>query len=61
VNGDVGAEACQPLGERPAKPAARARYQRNLALQCPGDIIFRHDVFSSTGFAIRPGFDHKGA
>ena len=46
VNGDVGAEACQPLGERPAKPAARAGYQRHLALQRPGGVVFQHDVFS---------------
>ena len=46
VNGDIGAEACQPLGERPAKPAARAGDQRNLALQRPGGVECRHDVFS---------------
>ena len=46
VDGDIGAEARQPFGERPAKPAACAGDQRNLALQRPGGIICRHDVFS---------------
>jgi hypothetical protein len=33
VDGDIGTEAREPLGECPAKPAARAGNQRNLALQ----------------------------
>jgi hypothetical protein len=46
VNGDIGPQARQPFGERPAKPAARAGDQRNLALQRPGGVICRHDAFS---------------
>jgi hypothetical protein len=33
VDGDIGAKACEPLGECPAKPAARAGDQCDLALQ----------------------------
>ena len=32
VDRDIGAEAREPFGERPAEPAARAGDQRNLAL-----------------------------
>ena len=46
VNGDIGAQAREPFGERPAKPAAGAGDQRNLALQRPGGVVCRHDVFS---------------
>ena len=30
---DIGAHRCQPFGEGAAEPAARAGYQRDLALQ----------------------------
>jgi hypothetical protein len=39
VNGDIGAEACEPFGKGSAKPAAGAGDQRNLALQCPGGVM----------------------
>ena len=42
VYGDVGTEAREPLGERPAKPSARAGDQRNLAFQRPGGVLYRH-------------------
>jgi hypothetical protein len=46
VDGDIGAEACQPFGKGPAQAAARAGDQRNLALQRPGGVECRHVVFS---------------
>ena len=46
VDGDIGAKAREPLGERPAKPAARPGDQRHLALQRPRVVMWCHDIFS---------------
>ena len=46
VDRDIGAEACEPLGKRPAKSAACAGDQRDLALQRPRGVVCCHDVFS---------------
>ena len=39
VDRDIGAEACEPFGERAAEPAAGAGDQRNLALQRPRGVV----------------------
>ena len=39
VDRDIGAEACEPLGEGAAEPAACAGDQRNLALQRPRGVV----------------------
>src|SRR4051812_28657966 len=46
VNGDIGSEAREPLGERAAKPASRAGNQRNLALERSRGFMWCHDLFS---------------
>ena len=46
VDRDIGAEACQPFGERAAKAATCAGDQRNLALERPRSVVCCHDVFS---------------
>jgi hypothetical protein len=39
VDRDVGAHRCQPFGECPAQPAARAGHQRDLAVEYPRAMV----------------------
>jgi hypothetical protein len=39
VDRDVGAHRCQPFGERPAEPAARAGHQRDLAIEYTSAVM----------------------